>query len=114
MAKKNVQQGEEDGRAGDRGGDWEYCAALLPIRFIFVPFGTGNLGSDIKLKPGRPVLMQYVDDAVEQKRFYEALLELPWLALIDWAASLERTKPLAACRECRIRAWAYAGNALDD
>jgi hypothetical protein len=80
MAKKNVQQGEEDGRAGDRGGDWEYCAALLPIHVIFVPFGTGDLGSDIKLKPGRPVLMRYVDDAVEQKRFYEALLALPWLA----------------------------------
>ena len=24
--------------------------------------------------------MRYVDDVVEQKRFYEALLELPWLA----------------------------------
>jgi hypothetical protein len=73
MAKKN-------GRAGERGGYWEYCAALLPIRFNFVPFGTGDRGSDIKLKPGRPVLMRYVDDAVEQKRLYEALLELPWLA----------------------------------
>lgn len=74
MAKK------KNGRAGERGGYWEYCAALLPIRCNFVPFGTGDLGSHIKLKPGRPVLMPYANDAVEQKRFYEALLELPWLA----------------------------------
>jgi hypothetical protein len=80
MAKKKVRHGEEDGRAGELGGYWEYCAALLPIRCNFVPFGTGDLGSDIKLKPGRPVLMRHVDDAVEQKRFYEALLKLPWLA----------------------------------
>ena len=45
-----------------------------------MPFGTDDLGSDIKLKPGRPVLMRYVDDPVEQKRFYQALLELQWLA----------------------------------
>jgi hypothetical protein len=73
MAKKNK-------RAGERDGYWEHHAALLPIRFNFVPLGTGDQGSDIKLKPGRPVPMRYVDDAVEQKRFYEALLELPWLA----------------------------------
>jgi hypothetical protein len=70
---------KKSGRTGERGGYWEYRAALLPIRFHFVPFGTGDLGSDVKVKPGRPVLMRYVDDAVEQKRFYEALLELPWL-----------------------------------
>jgi hypothetical protein len=81
MAKKNIGIAKKkNGRAGERGGYWEYCAALLPIRFNFVPFGTGDLGSDIKLEPGRPVLMRYVDDAVEQKCFYEALLELPWLA----------------------------------
>ena len=71
---------EEDGGAGELGGYWEYHAALLPIRYNFVPDGTGDNGSDIKWKPGRPVLMRYVDDAVEQKRFYEALLEVPWLA----------------------------------
>jgi hypothetical protein len=78
--RRSPRHGEEDGRAGERGGYWEYCAALLPIRYDFVPFGTGDLGSNIKLKPGRAVLMAHVDDAVEQKRFYEALLELPWLA----------------------------------
>jgi hypothetical protein len=65
---------------GERDGYWEHHAALLPIRFNFVPFGTGDGGSDVKLKPGRLVVMRYSDDAVEQKRFYEALLELPWLA----------------------------------
>ena len=30
--------------------------------------------------PERPVLMEYVDDEATQKRFYEALLKLPWLA----------------------------------
>ncbi len=30
--------------------------------------------------PERPVLMGYVDDEATQKRFYEALLKLPWLA----------------------------------
>jgi hypothetical protein len=80
MAKKNVRHAEEDGGAGELGGYWKYCAALLPIRTNFVPPGTGDRGSDIKLTPGRAVLMQHVDDTVEQKRFYEAVLELPWLA----------------------------------
>jgi hypothetical protein len=61
-------------------GYWEYHAAIVPLRFDFVPFGTGDLGSDVKVTPRRPVLMQYVDDKAEWRRFYEALLELPWLA----------------------------------
>jgi len=52
----------------------------LPLRFTFVPFGTGHAGSDVIACPERPVLMEYVDNEATQKRFYEALLKLPWLA----------------------------------
>jgi hypothetical protein len=62
-------------------GDREsYLEALLPLRFTFVPFGTGHADSDVIGSPERPVLMEYVDDEATQKRFYEALLKLPWLA----------------------------------
>jgi hypothetical protein len=61
---------------------WEYHPALLPIRFRdeSVSAGTGY-GGGMTTTPetGRLVLMQYADKA-EQKRFLEALLELPWLA----------------------------------
>jgi isochorismate synthase EntC len=59
----------------------EYHAALLPLRCTLVPWGTGRLGSDLEATPERAVLMQYVDadDEATQKRFYEALLEIPWL-----------------------------------
>jgi hypothetical protein len=80
MVKENTGRARKKNGPTEGRGHWEYCAALLPIRCNFVPFGTGDLGSDIKLKPGRPVLMRYVYDAVEQKRFYQALLEVPWLA----------------------------------
>ena len=63
-----------------RAGFWEYHAAIVRVRFDFVPFGTGDLGSDVKVKSERPVLIQYVDDEAEWKRFYEALLKLPRLA----------------------------------
>jgi hypothetical protein len=62
-----------------RAGYWEYHAAIVPVRFDFVPFGTGDLGSDVRAKSGRPVLIQYVDDEAEWKRFLEALLKLPRL-----------------------------------
>jgi hypothetical protein len=62
---------------------WEYHAGLLPIRFRdqSVPAGTGYGGGDMTTTPetGRPSLVQYADED-EQKRFLEALLELPWLA----------------------------------
>ena len=45
-----------------------------------MPFGTGHADSDVIGSPERPVLMEYVDDEATQKRFYEALLKLPWLA----------------------------------
>ena len=67
-------------RIGDRESYLEHHAALLPLRFTFVPFGTGHAGSDVIGSPERPVLMEYVDDEATQKRFYEALLKLPWLA----------------------------------
>ena len=67
-------------RIGDRESYLEHQAALLPLRFTFVPFGTGHAGSDVIGSPERPVLMEYVDDEATQKRFYEALLKLPWLA----------------------------------
>ena len=67
-------------RTGDRESYLEHHAALLPLRFAFVPFGTGHAGSDVIGSPERPVLMEYVDDEATQKRFYEALLKLPWLA----------------------------------
>ena len=55
---------------------WEYHAALLPLCFEdFVVAG----GITTTAKPGRPVLMEYADEA-EQRRFLEALLELSWLA----------------------------------
>jgi hypothetical protein len=73
MVKKNK-------RIGDRESYLEHHAALLPLRFTFVPFGTGHAGSDVIASPERPVLMKYVDDEATQKRFYEALLKLPWLA----------------------------------
>jgi len=73
MVKKNK-------RIGDRESYLEHHAALLPLRFTFVPFGTGHGGSDVIASPERPVLMEYVDDEATQKRFYEALLKLPWLA----------------------------------
>ena len=72
MAKK--------GKRTDDGGYWEHHAALLPLRFHFVPFGKGDLGSDVKVKAGRPILVQYSDDKAEQERFLEALLELHWIA----------------------------------
>jgi hypothetical protein len=75
MAKKN-------GRA-DFVTPWEYHAALLPVRFRdkSVPVGTGYNGSDFTTtaETGRPVPAEYADE-IERKRFYEALLELPWLA----------------------------------
>ena len=67
-------------RIGDRESYLEHHAALLPLRFTFVPFGTGHAGSDVIGSPERPVLMEYVDDEATQKRFYETLLKLPWLA----------------------------------
>jgi len=67
-------------RVVDRESYSEHHAALLPLRFTFVPFGTGHARSDVIGSPERPVLMEYVDDEATQKRFYEALLKLPWLA----------------------------------
>src|SRR5947207_14530226 len=73
MVKKNK-------RIGDLKPYVEHHAALLPLRFTFVPFGTGQADSDVIGSPERPVLMAYVDDEATQKRFYETLLKLPWLA----------------------------------
>ena len=73
MAKKNKC-------VGDRTSYLEQAVALLPIRFTFVPFGTGYAGSDVIGTSERLLLMEYVDDEATQKRFYEALLKLPWLA----------------------------------
>jgi hypothetical protein len=67
-------------RIGDRESYLEHHAALLPLRFTFVPFGTEHADRDVIGNPERPVLMEYVDDEATQKRFYEALLKLPWLA----------------------------------
>jgi glutathione S-transferase len=56
---------------------WEYHAALLPLCFE-----DSVVAGDITTtaaKPGRPVLMEYADEA-EQRRFLKALLELSWLA----------------------------------
>src|SRR5262245_33984951 len=55
---------------------WEYHAALLPVRF----HTPRHDDSAITAESGRPVLMRYVDNPADRKRFYEALLELPWLA----------------------------------
>jgi hypothetical protein len=60
------------------GGYCEQHVALVPLHFDFVPFGTGDCGSDVKVKAGRPVLVQYAGKT-EQKQLYEALLELPKL-----------------------------------
>ena len=51
MMKKNK-------RIGDRESYLEHHAALLPLRFTFVPFGTGHAGSDVIGSPERPVLME--------------------------------------------------------
>jgi len=67
-------------RIGDRESYLEHHAALLPLRFTYVPFGTGHADSDVIGSPERPVLMKYVDDEATQKRCYEGLLKLPWLA----------------------------------
>ena len=37
-------------------GYWEYHAAIVPLRFDFVPFGTGDLDSDVKVTPRRALL----------------------------------------------------------
>ena len=75
-------------RTGDRESYLEHHAALLPLRFTFVPFGAGHAGSDVIGSPERPVvLMEYIDDEATQKRFYEALLKLPWLAPNTHSAS---------------------------
>jgi hypothetical protein len=73
MAKKNK-------RVGDRKSYLEHAVALLPLRFTFVPFGTGHAASDVIGSSGRPLLMEHIDDEATQKCFYEALLKLPWLA----------------------------------
>jgi hypothetical protein len=54
---------------------WEYAAALLPICFE-----DRQIGGDIQTtaKSGRPVLMEYADEA-ERRRFLESLLALSWL-----------------------------------
>jgi hypothetical protein len=45
-------------RIGDRESYLEHHAALLPLRFTFVPFGTGHADSDVIGSPERPVLME--------------------------------------------------------
>ena len=47
-------------RIGDRESYLEHHAALLTLRFTFVPFGTGHANSDVIGSPERPVLMEYV------------------------------------------------------
>jgi hypothetical protein len=66
-------------RKSDDGGYWEDHAAIVPLRFDFVPMGTGVHGSDVVVKAERPILMEDAD-AVELRRFYEAQLEIPQLA----------------------------------
>jgi hypothetical protein len=72
MPKKKKKNG--------RAGYWEYHVAIVPLRVDFVPLGTGDSGSDIKVKWGRPVLIEDVRDEAGWKRFYEALLKPPRLA----------------------------------
>jgi hypothetical protein len=59
MVKKNK-------RIADRESYLEHHAALLPLRFTFVPFGTGDAGGDVIGSPERPVLTGYVDDEATQ------------------------------------------------
>jgi hypothetical protein len=66
-------------RKSDDSGFWEDHAAIVPIRFDFVPVGTGRCNSNVVLRQGQPLLMEDAD-AVELKHFYEVLLELPRLA----------------------------------
>ena len=40
-------------RIGNRESYLEHQAALLPLRFTFVPFGTGHGGSDVIASPER-------------------------------------------------------------
>jgi hypothetical protein len=66
-------------RKSDDSGYWKDHAAIVPLRFNFVPMGTGVHGSDVVVKAERSILMEDAD-AVELRRFYEALLEIPQLA----------------------------------
>jgi hypothetical protein len=62
---------------------WEYRPALLPFRIGTkkVPAGTGYRGGNfaVKVEQGQLISVEESDEA-KRKRFYEALLELPWLA----------------------------------
>jgi len=53
---------------------WQLCLALLPYRI-----GTASAGA-VKVETGRPNPVGADADAAERRRFYEAMLELPWLA----------------------------------
>ena len=52
MAKKMFGMAKKTDAPESSAALGSICAALLPIYVIFVPFGTGDPGSDIKLKPG--------------------------------------------------------------
>ncbi len=67
-------------RKSDDSGYWEDHAAIVPLRFDFVPEGTGACGSDVTVRQERPVLMQHIEGSAGRKRAYETLLEIPWLA----------------------------------
>ena len=60
-------------RAGNDAG-WEYLAALVPFYFVGRDAEPGY-----EAKWGRPILMDPANED-EQKLFYNAVLELPWLA----------------------------------
>jgi hypothetical protein len=58
---------------------WENHAAVVPVRFDFVPEGTGTSGSGVVVNAEPPILMKGAN-AAGQRRCYEILLELPWFS----------------------------------
>jgi hypothetical protein len=79
MTKKNKRAGH--GAAGDRWKfpPWELALALVPYRIGTKSVAAGG-GDLVKVELGRPVPIAIdVADAAEQKRVYEALLQLRWI-----------------------------------
>jgi hypothetical protein len=59
---------------------WEWCVALLPFRIQYVGTGTTYHYSDFALETGQPVPMTNDGSETHRKEFYEAMLEIDWLA----------------------------------
>jgi hypothetical protein len=81
MGKKNRRGAADDSRWEYSPRDW--CVALLPFRIgtrkvrAGTGYGGGNLAANVEC--GQPVPITGDTDEAEQKRFFEALLELGWI-----------------------------------